>query len=117
MDVGWLIQALDQLAYLVHGIEYEFEGIDYPGPPDQPHSQISTQAETWLRGLRMEETEDILSTAADDLAGIIDDYESIGWRFSNTPEADALREFELGFRTHWGHHLRTLQSTLHDWYW
>ena len=116
-DIGQLIQALDRLAYLAHGIEYEFDAADYPDPPDLPHSQHFAQAEAWLMGLRTGALKRDHAAVVDDLAGIIDDLEIIRWRFRHTSEADALREFELGFKTHWGHHLRTLQSALHDWYW
>lgn len=116
-DVGQLIQSLDRLAYLAHGIEYEFDGVDYPPPPGPRYAQTFSQAETWLKKLLQGTEEDRYAAAVDDLAGIIDDLEEIGWRFRNTSEADALCEFELGFQTHWGHHLRSLQHILHDWYW
>jgi hypothetical protein len=52
-----------------------------------------------------------------DLAELADDMEAIHWRFQHTSEADALFHYQLGFYSHWGHHLRSLQMALHEWYW
>lgn len=117
MDIGHLIQALDRLVFSVYSIRYEFDGTDYPLPPEQHHSQTFLQAAIWLQGLKSSEEQERYAVAVDDFSGVIDDLENIKWRFDNTSEADALREFELGFRTHWGHHLRSLQLILHNMYW
>lgn len=55
--------------------------------------------------------------AVEDLSELIDDMEEFQWRFNNTSEADALFYYELGFMSHWGYHLRSLQKSLHEWYW
>ena len=117
MDIGYLIQALDRLVFSVYSISYEFDGTDYPPPPEQHHSQTFSQAAIWLQGLKSPVEQERYAVAVDDLSGVIDDLQNIKWRFDNTSEADALREFELGFRTHWGHHLRSLQLILHNMYW
>ena len=46
------------------------------------------------------------------LADITRDFEQVLWRFEHTSVDDALWHLDLGYRTHWGYHMRSLQLFL-----
>jgi hypothetical protein len=114
-----LIEILDKLAWLAHGVRYEFDEREYPDPTSFDRRVSVRIADQWLRGMRQPETESnfMATDAIMDLSEIVDDMTEIAWRFHSTSSADALFYFQLGFYSHWGHHLRSLQKALHDWYW
>ena len=114
-----LIATLDQLAWLAHGVKYEFDERDYPEPISLDRQASVRIADQWLKGMRQpDDKSSFMATAAImDLAEIVDDMTEFSWRFRQTSEADALFYFQFGFYSHWGRHLRTLHKALHDWYW
>lgn len=110
-DHGKLIALLDELAWLAHTIEFAFDETEYDDPPEPNLHRSVEIARVWVpAGIE----ENVI--AVDDLSGILDDLSEIRWRFDHTSEADALFYFQLGFQSHWGHHLRSLQKILHEWY-
>ena len=113
-DLLPLIRALDRLAWLACGCKFDFDDACYPEPPARMNSRAFSQAEVWLQRFRSGVADDHYAIAVDNLAGIINDLEAVAWRFENTSAADALFDFELGFQSHWGRHLRSLQLFLHE---
>ena len=111
-DHGKLITSLDELAWLAHSVKDEFDETEYDDPPESDSRATFLIARTWLPSDIEGDIE-----AVEDLSGILDDLEEIRWRFDRTSEADALFHFKLGFQSHWGHHLRSLQKIIHEWYW
>ncbi|WP_295452061.1 hypothetical protein [uncultured Thiodictyon sp.] len=114
-----LIEVLDRLAWLAHGVKYEFDERDYPEPTPFDRRTSLVIADQWLRGMRQpdEKSTFMATDAIMDLSEIVDDMTEISWRFQNTSSADALFHYQLGFYSHWGHHLRSLQKSIHNWYW
>jgi len=113
-DHGKMIALLDELAWLAHTIELAelaFDETEYDDPPESNLRRSNEIARVWIPA-GIEERDG----AVDDLSGILDDLIEIRWRFDHTSEADALFYFQIGFWSHWGHHLRSLQKILHDWY-
>ena len=127
-SIDALIAALDGLAVSIHAVRFESDETDYPEPPTQDHKA------TWQRvaarfpkfgyynspldiSEKIAETTLAVGDAVGDVAEIYDDLQEVLWRFENTSQADALFHFQLGFRTHWGRHLRELQLYAHDLHW
>ncbi|WP_295402254.1 hypothetical protein [uncultured Thiocystis sp.] len=122
-DLEPLIRALDELAWLAHQIRREETECDDEPDVEEPSRDdwraSFRKAAAWVRQVRADDRagrEEIVCPEVD-LSEIIDDLELIQWRFRSTSEADALFHYELGFMTHWGHHLRTVQWALHAWCW
>lgn len=120
--------ALDGLVECVHGIRFEFDSTEYPEPPRKdPKATYQRVAQRYPSfGLynmpravsdKISTTELTVGDAVSDVAEICDDLQEILWRFQHTSEADALFHFQLGYRSHWGRHLRELQLYVHDLYW
>lgn len=61
--------------------------------------------------------EGLVGDAIDDLADIAGDLEEVVWRHENLGPDDAHWHFKLGFRSHWGTHLRDLSGYLHARIW
>lgn len=119
-DIGRLIESLDELAWQAHRIRFESDETEYVEPITSDPPVRWRKAESWLRGMQegcSGDGEMLYAVAVDDLSELIADMEEVQWRFNNTSEADALFHYQLGFQTHWGQHLRSLQKSLHDWYW
>ena len=111
-----LTQCLDLLAYLAHDVTCDFDDAEYPDPPEIDGRATYLLCEKWLPydGIKGSSLEPY---AAMDLSELTDDLIRIHWRFKNTSESDALWHYQFGFRSHWGHHLRSVQNAIHDWYW
>jgi hypothetical protein len=120
--------ALDQLAACVHAVGFEFDDGQYQEPPTKdPAVRYQQVAERYPAfGLyntpldiseKAGATELAVGDAVSDLAEICEDLEEVLWRFGHTSEADALFHFQLGYRSHWGRHLRELQLYVHDLHW
>jgi hypothetical protein len=123
-----LESALDALVGCVHGIQFKFDESDHPEPPandsDSTYKRVSKRFPTFGYyntpldvSEKVAETELAVGDAVSDVAEICDDLQEILWRFENTSEADALFHFQLGYRSHWGRHLRELQLYVHDLHW
>lgn len=56
----------------------------------------------------------IIGDAIDDLADITQDVQEFLDRWSSNSPEDALWHFRSSFEYHWGRHLRSLQSYLHE---
>jgi hypothetical protein len=59
----------------------------------------------------------LVGDAIDDLADIVRELEEVLWRFDRFGADDAHWHFKLGYRTHWGMHLRELSHYLHARVW
>ncbi len=114
-SIGLLFKILDELAWLAHSVEYDFDDTDYLELPEFDQQATYKSARKWLQAMQQDENDSI--EAIMDLSELTDDLEEIYWRFNNTSEADALFHYLLGFQSHWGHHLRSLQKAIHEWYW
>ncbi|NEX23733.1 hypothetical protein G3480_26280 [Thiorhodococcus mannitoliphagus] len=118
-----LIRLLDELAWLAHQIRREeIEHGDVAvetEPPDADWAASSRQAFAWVGHVRSEAREGRpqIDCPAVELSEIVDDLARIQWRFRSTSDGDALFHYQLGFISHWGHHLRRVQQALHAWYW
>ena len=55
------------------------------------------------------DVEIVVGDAIDDICDIYTDLTAIKWKFRNTSQMDALWNFQFGYITHWGRHLRVLQ--------
>jgi hypothetical protein len=55
------------------------------------------------------DAEIIVGDAIDDICDLYIDMKRIKWRFENTSQMDALWNFQFGYNSHWGWHLRDLQ--------
>jgi|TARA_R100000963_G_C4622781_1_gene89811 hypothetical protein len=122
-----LISALDKLAISTHQIEFEFDDKDYLDNSTFEYSEIRKKVENRFPDLglynivrdvcdKVGDTQICTGDAIDDITDITLDLLNIRWRFENTSTNDALWNYELLFRTHWGRHLRNLQLYLHDLY-
>lgn len=123
-DIRKLIEALDELPFLVYACQFEFDGTDYPDPPSRNYQEIRSAIEIKFPELGFyktagydddfECTDDILvGDAIDDVTDIVGDLLEIEWYFANTSEADALWHLETSYRGHWGNHLREVQLYLY----
>ncbi len=119
---------LDRLAACIHTVRFEFDGAEYPDPPSQDptiaYQRVAKQFPSFGYyntpldiSDKISETELAVGDAISDIAEICGDLREIIWRFQNTSEADALFHFQLGYRSHWGRHLRELQLYVHDRHW
>ncbi|MBE2190075.1 MAG: hypothetical protein IAE98_11455 [Candidatus Kapabacteria bacterium] len=117
-DIGKLAIVLDELAWLSHRIQLNFDETEYPEPPRFDSSETYTYASKWIPNDNDDSESSYLAfIAAMDFSEIIDDFRVIEWRFNNTSESDALFHYQLGYQSHWGHHMRSLQKFIHNWYW
>lgn len=112
-DIDQLVALLDELAFLSHRIAYEFDETEYSDPPEKDLHAYLRIAQAWVP----KEVGEFPLDATVDLAELLMDMADLKWRFDHTSEDDALFYFELGYRSHWGHHLRGLQKSLHEWLW
>lgn len=117
-DIKKLAMALDELAWLSHQIEFIFDETEYPEPPRFDSSETYTYASKWIpTDKEYGESSDLAFFAVIDFSEMIDDFIKVQWRFDNTSESDALFYYQLGYQSHWGHHMRSLQKFIHNWYW
>ncbi|MFO1394794.1 MAG: DUF5063 domain-containing protein [Steroidobacteraceae bacterium] len=120
--------ALDRLAAGVHTVWFELDSADYPDPPSEDPTSLHQRVAQRFPSFgyyntpldtshKISETELAVGDAINDIAEICGDLRENIWRFQNTSEADALFHFQLGYRSHWGRHLRELQLYVHDRHW
>jgi len=120
-----LIKLLDELAYYMHYVEYEYDETDYPDEDDKrkegsrgaaekrfPQFGHYNQADEVLSNIN--ETKILVGNAHDDVADIYGDLKEVLWRWENNSEADALWCFQDSFGFHWEYHLRHLQNYLYE---
>ncbi len=123
-----LIEQLDALATCFHGVTYKFDDTEYPDPPTKDHKATYQRVAARYPSFgyyntpmdvsqKIAETTLAVGDAVSDVAEIYDDMHEVLWRFQNTSEADALFYFQLGYRTHWGRHMRDFQQYVHDLVW
>ena len=119
-----LIIALDYLACSTNDVTYTFDERDYLGYVNKNETSLRESISTRFPQLGYynsvsEVTENIggieptVGDSIDDLVDIIIELQEVSWRFENTSSDDALWHFYNGYWTHWGRHLRGLQSYLH----
>ncbi len=127
-ELDTLISALDKLAYSIRFINYIFDETHYPDAPAESYSEIRECVQKKFPTLgfynisidiseNIGETEPAVGDAFDDIADITRDLKEVMWYFENTSPDNALWNYELGYRAHWGRHLRELQLYLHDKKW
>jgi hypothetical protein len=123
-DLEMLIRKLDELPLLVYAVDFEFDGNDYPDPPENIYSEIRSKVVAKFPELGMYEStcfdESIerkerltVGDAIDDITDIVGDLLEIEWYFENTTEANAMWHLETSYRSHWGNHLREVQLYLY----
>lgn len=111
-----LVCSLDLLAYLAHDVQCEFDDTVYPEPPVRDARMTYALSMKWFP-YDANKADSIDPYAVMDLSEVADDLMDTAWRFENTSESDALWHYQFEFRSHWGHHLRSLQKAIHEWYW
>lgn len=123
-----IMASLDELAFLAHSISYAQDDNDYPDPPGINHKATMEKARKRFPSLgfynvagdisdNIAESEIHVGDAISDIAEIADDLANIIWYFENTSLDNAKFYYQLGFRSHWGWHLRSVQLYLHDHWW
>ena len=126
--IEFLMASLNSLASFCHGIEFQSDETEYPEPPEVDHSRTIDAARKRFPSLgfynvagdiseNISECDLHVGDAISDVAEIADDLNEILWYFEHTSKDNALFYFELGYRTHWGRHMRELQLYLHDKWW
>lgn len=115
-----LKRSLDEIAFLSHGVRYEFDGRDYPDSPREEYDVLRKKAaerfpDFGFYNLPGSVTNEIAQSelhvgdAIDDIADIARDLGEVVWRLENTSVDDALWYFVHSYTTHWSVHLRNLQ--------
>jgi len=126
--IEFLMASLDKIACLCHGIECQTDDNEYPEPPEADHASTTESVRKRFPSLgfynvagqiseRISEADLHVGDAISDISEIADDLREVLWYFDNTSSNNALFYFELGYRTHWGRHMRELQLYLHDKWW
>lgn len=114
-----LREPLDQLAVTTHADppDCDSDEVDVP-PREYVAARQIVQARFpdlgFYRAQSLDLDEELTGDAVDDLADLVLDLESALWRWANVSPEDALWHYHLEFRTHWGEHLRALQTYLHE---
>lgn len=123
-----LMASLDTLASLCHNLDFQSDEQDYPEPPEYDHVRTMEVVRKRFPSLgfynvageisgNISEGDLHVGDSISDIAEIADDLNEVLWYFENTSKDNALFYFELGYRTHWGRHMRELQLYLHDKWW
>jgi len=125
-DIDKLQAILNHLALIVHDLDAPFndsEDIEDPPPIDRDKLRkkiCSRYAHFGLYQMPLEvepqggEPQMGTMDAIEDIEDISADLQGILWRFENTSDADALSHLQFEYRSHWEHHLRSLQYYLHE---
>ena len=125
VDVETLQLALDRLALVSHFVDtIPDDKEEYSGEPVRDYTQWKVLAETRFPGLgyynipskisvTLGEAEIRMGDAIDDVADIANELSEFVWRWHNNSENDALWHFRFSYESHWGSHLRSLQTYLH----
>jgi hypothetical protein len=119
-----LARALDELAHhYTAGAEMTADELAWPPPPTEvSYDDLRSTVVVSFPSFGMYrnstpdedfEQESTVGDAVDDLADIVGELHEVAWRWQNTSERDAERHFRFGFESHWGRHLRDLQSYVH----
>lgn len=118
-----LIYGLDRLSLCIGGnLDFDFDDADYPEPPnfdyDLHYQKISENFPAYRYYNFVESNLDtdpdiLVGDPIDDLTDIYKDVWRYIWRLENNSLSDALFDLDLSYRTHWGRHLRNIQSYLH----
>ena len=119
-----LIHSLDKLTCQVHEAEFEFDENEYDDAPEINYGELRTVVEKKFPKLGYYHTSDFeepteksgevsLGDAIDDIVDIVADLKDVKWYFENTSRNNAIWHFVIGFRSHWGGHVRELQTYLY----
>lgn len=111
--------ALDRLALAAHFVRHEYDGSDFPDPPEIDYEWARALVTRWFPAFgfyniprdistNIQQTEMHTGDAVDDLADIYMDLKGVAWAWDKNSEADALWRFNQVF-PHTGNHLRDLQ--------
>ena len=115
------IKSLDNLALSTNDLDnIVFDGTEYPDGPDLIYNEIREVVNKKFPNYgyynipskiteEIAEAEIIVGDAIDDISDLYRDLKKIKWKFENTSQMDALWNFQYGYNTHWGWHLRDLQ--------
>jgi hypothetical protein len=120
-----LVRVLDNLAWVYHFVSYEFDeqASDPPTHDSQIYITMRNLAESkfpmlghysTVALLEVPASEMMRGDALDDLADIACELHGVLWRLENTSEDDALWQFQFGYDSHWGKHMRDLQVYLYE---
>lgn len=124
-----LARTLDNLAAFYHRIPaHECDPNDDSTPPKRTPQKTRALVASCFPSLgyyntALDISDDIATTSVcvgdsiSDIAEIADDIAEILWYAEHTSVDNALFYYELGYRGHWGLHLRELQLYLHDLMW
>lgn len=96
-DIRKLIEALDELPFLVYASDFEFDGTDYPDAPTRDYQTIRSAIERKFPELGYYKTADyddnlectgniLIGDAIDDITDIVGDLLEVEWYFANTSE-------------------------------
>jgi len=119
-----LIHSLDKLTFQVHEAEFAFDENEYDDAPEINYGELRTVVEKKFPKLGYYHTSDFeeptekngevsLGDAIDDIVDIVADLKDVKWYFENTSKNNAIWHFVTGFRSHWGGHVRELQTYLY----
>jgi hypothetical protein len=124
-NIRSLVSILDKLAFAYHHVNFQFDenAGDPPGHDHQMYTRFREMASQKfpllsfyreVNPLELEETQDMMGDALDDLADIACDLQDVLWCLEHTTEEDALWHFQFGYESHWGRHMRYLQTYLYE---
>lgn len=115
-----LIKALDNLAYSMRFIDYNFDDKEYPDSPivtkeykdvGQLFKQFGYYNIALDVTVKLGESSLGTGDAIDDILDIYNELYAVKWCSENTSIDDAIWYFENSY-THWGEHMRNLQVYL-----
>jgi hypothetical protein len=118
-----LALVLDQLAFVQHFVEYEFDARDHPDPPRREYQEVRRSVERVFPDFGAYNVPAAILTdigasvcgvgdAVDDVSDIAIELYEVEWRFAHTSPSDALLHFSRMYRVHWREHVRGLQLYL-----
>jgi hypothetical protein len=124
-NIRRLVEVLDKLAFAYHHVSFEFDenASDPPGHNHQIYSRYREMAGqkfpllgdySDVNPLELENPDIMMGDSLDDLADIACDLQDVLWCLENTTEEDALWHFQFGYESHWGRHMRYLQTYLYE---
>ena len=115
------VKSLDNLALSINYLNgVVFDETEYPDEPKLNYNEIRKIISKKFPNYgyynipskttkEIADTEIVVGDALDDICDLYMDMKKIKWRFKNTSQMDALWDFQFGYTTHWGQHLRNLQ--------
>jgi hypothetical protein len=124
-DEQVLERVLDRLAVAQVLVETDFDGSDWPDPPNIDYPTRREMAARRFPRLGHYNIADEVcgepgkskvnvGDALDDLADIFGDLADVVWLWEHASKEAAIWDFKSSYRLHWGGHLRGLQLFLYE---